>query len=164
MPLVIEDGTIVAGANSFTTDAELVAYAAARGKALPSTEAERDVLQILAVDYLTGRESQLQGTRTDNAQDLIYPRTGVYIRDALLGSNVIPKELKNAQMEASIAANSQPLNVTATMENVEEKTVGPITKTFFNGGSWATVRLDSVNIYLRPLLSQSAISGQLVRV
>lgn len=164
MALVIENGSIVAGANSFTTDAELVAYASDRGKTIPATEAARDILQILAVDYLTGRESQLQGTRTDDTQDLIYPRENVFIRDIALGANTIPKELKNAQMEAAIAANSQPLNVSGAIENVSGTTVGPITKTFFNGGSWATVRLDSVNIYLRPLLSQAAVSGRLVRV
>ena len=164
MSLIIETGTIVAGANSFTTDAEFVAYALARGKTIPATEAERDVLQILAVDYLTGREKQLQGTRTDGTQELIYPRENVYIRDVLLGSNSIPKELKNAQMEAGIAAASQSLTVNKVSENIEETTVGPITKTFFNGGSWATVRLDTVNIYLRPLLSQAAVSGQLIRV
>ena len=164
MSLIIEDGSIVAGANSFTTDAELVAYAAARGKSIPATEVDRDILQILAVDYLTGRESQLQGTRTDNDQDLVYPRQNVYIRDVLLGANVIPKELKNAQMEAAIAANGQPLNVTGTVENIQEDTVGPLTTTYFSGGSWETVRLDSVNIYLRPLLDQSSLGGQLVRV
>ena len=46
MALIIEDGTIVTGANSFTTDAEFVAYAALRGLVIPATEAERNPLQI----------------------------------------------------------------------------------------------------------------------
>ena len=52
MALIIEDGSIVEDANSFTTDAEFVAYADARGYTLPDTESVRDQLQIKAMDYL----------------------------------------------------------------------------------------------------------------
>ena len=102
MALVIETGLIVTGANSFTTDAELLAYALDRGITLPSLEADRDILQIKAVDYLTSKEDRFKGCRVSELQTLLYPRHSVYANGFLVASNVIPQNLKNAQMESAI--------------------------------------------------------------
>ena len=56
MALIIEDGTVVAGANSFATDAELQAYAAVRQVSLPAAQAEREALLITAIDYIVSKE------------------------------------------------------------------------------------------------------------
>ena len=44
MALIIEDGTIVDGANSFVTAAELVTYADDYGLSIPATTAEQERL------------------------------------------------------------------------------------------------------------------------
>ena len=63
MALIIETGAIIADANSFTTDAEFVTYAALRGFTIPATESERNTLQIKAVDYLFSKELSMKGAR-----------------------------------------------------------------------------------------------------
>src|SRR5690606_40416418 len=71
--LIVEDGTIVAGANSFVTEAEIVAYALARGTNLPhTTDEELDavaVLGIKAMDYLAiqPRKGDRKGTRLNSS-------------------------------------------------------------------------------------------------
>ncbi len=162
MTLIIEDGSIVANANSFTTDAELVAYAAERGLTVPATESERDQLQIRGVDYLTSQEDYLNGVRVSSVQELIYPRSGVYINGFAFASDDIPKELKYAQMEAAIAANTQDLLVNGQGQNIESEKVDVLEISYFSGGSWDSVRLDRVNAYLNRLLKNT--SGQLVRI
>ena len=106
MALVIEDGTIVTGANSFTTDAEFTAYATARNLTLPATEAERDALQIKAVDYLFSKESDMKGSRINAVQGLMYPRSGVCAFGFNVAINAIPVSLKNAQMELGVQVNT----------------------------------------------------------
>ena len=97
MALIIEDGSNVTNANSFNTDAELVAYAASRGLTLPATEAERDILQILAMDFVTDNEDDMQGYRVTSDQALSFPRTGVVVNGFLNESDKIPVTLKKAQ-------------------------------------------------------------------
>ena len=64
MALIIEDGSGVANANSFTTDAEFVAYASIKGYVIPATESERDTLQVNGYDFISFTyESRLQGER-----------------------------------------------------------------------------------------------------
>ncbi len=49
MAIVVEDGTQVAGANSYVSESDLTTYASDRGVALSETES---VLIIKAMDYL----------------------------------------------------------------------------------------------------------------
>lgn len=117
MALEIEDGTGKANANSYVTVAELEAYAEARGVVLPNTEAAVETLLIQAMDYVESFRAKYQGRKTwprpdmdaahPHAQALQWPRTGVVIDcDYNLPDNVIPQELKSAQMQAAIEAHN----------------------------------------------------------
>lgn len=164
MALIIEDGTIVVDANSFTTDTELVAFAEARGKELPATESERDQLQILAVDYLTSSEPKMKGSRVSKDQELCYPRSGVTINGFAVASDEIPKNLKNAQMELAILANSSGLFIDGSSQNIQREKVDVLEVSYFSGGSWSTVRTDSADTYLKPLLKLGGSSAIMVRI
>lgn len=153
MTLIIEDGTNVAGANSFNTDAELQAYAASRGLTLPVTEAERDTLQILAMDFITDNEWDMQGYRVTSDQALSFPRVGVEMHGYLNASDIIPVTLKNAQNEASIAAYTQALLTNSTTNNIQKEKVDVIETSYFKGGSISKARLDRVWNYLKPILN-----------
>ncbi len=153
MSLTIEDGSIVAGANSYTTDAEFVAYAADRGFIIPSTESERDILQILAIDYLDGLNYKGYRTEPSN-QSLAFPRHGIYANDRWISSDEIPNELKNAQMEAAIAANSQDLLVNESKSNVSREKMDVLEVAYFSGGQWSKVRLGRVSSYLNPFIDR----------
>ena len=165
MALIIEDGSIVAGANSFTTDAEFVAYAAARNLTLPATEAERDALQILAVDYLFSKETEMKGYRVSQDQTLMYPRKGVCAYNFNVASDAIPTSLKNAQMELGIQANTSGLLINATSQNIASISLdGVISESYFSGGSWEQVRTDRADAYLDPLLVNNGSNNIMVRV
>ena len=152
MALTVEDGSVIANANSYTTDAELVAYAAERGLTIPAVEADRDVLQVLAKDYIDGLD--FLGYRADPSnQYLSFPRSGVYAYDRVIASDEIPKELKYAQMEAAIAAYTQSLLVNESKSNVQSEKMDVLSVSYFSGGSWTKVRLGRVMNYIRPFLN-----------
>lgn len=152
MALLIEDGTGVAGANSYVTDLEYTDYATARGLTVGVDAEAREIELISSMDYLFSRESDMQGERTEGAQENVYPRANVFIRDIRLDSDSIPIELKNAQMEGGAAANSQSLLINETTQNVASKKLDVMETSFFSGGSFKNVRLDRVINYLKPLL------------
>lgn len=163
MALIIEDGSIVAGANSFTTDAEFQAYALARGEDLPATEAERDALQIRAVDYLFLKESKMQGCRVNKSQPLMFPRIGVCLFGFDVDSNEIPDNLKNAQMEAALYENVSDLMVNSSGQNIAREKLDVMEVAYFSGGSRSTGDYQTVDAYLEPLLATNK-RGQLVRI
>ncbi len=153
--LTIEDGTIIAGANSFTTDVELLAYAAARGVTLPATEVDRDILQIKSIDYLFSKELSMAGCRINSTQTLPYPRFGVVLNGFQVAIDSIPQNLKNAQMEAAIQAVSSPLLTNATINNVQREKLDTLEIEYFDGGKWTNNQFDAINAYLRPLLKRT---------
>lgn len=105
--IVIEDGSQVAGANSYVTEAELTTYATDRGLTLTGTPA---VLLIQAMDYI--EEQDFKGFKTSKEQPLQWPRYGVWIDGYDIASDVIPQLLKDCQMEAALAtdAGNNPLS------------------------------------------------------
>lgn len=153
MTLIIEDGSIVANANSFVTDAELVIYAAGRGLTIPATESDREPLLMRAMDYLAGVESDMQGVRISSEQVLSFPRNGVYINDFIVNSDTIPKELKNSQMELAIQANTDELLINDTVSNLSGFNVdGVYSESYFKGGSKSQIRTGRADVYLDLLL------------
>ena len=111
MALTIEDGTGKADSNSYVTVAEAQAYAAARGVALPSDEAEVEALLVKAMDYLEAQRKLYTGERTWAAatgahpavQALQWPRTGALLDcKYAIAEDSIPAELKRAQMQAAM--------------------------------------------------------------
>ena len=154
MALIIENGSLVNGANSYASDAEYVAYAAARGKVIGSTEAAREVELVKAMDYIERNRESFKGTKRERTQALQWPRYGVWVDGYYVDEDTIPSELKNAQLEAAIAATSQDLLITGTNSNVQSESIGQLSTSYFSGGSYESVRLDTVDAYLNVLLKR----------
>jgi ABC-type hemin transport system ATPase subunit len=161
MALVIEDGTQIENANSYATDAEFSAYAAARNFTIPALEADRDVLMIKAMDYLADMESEMKGVRVSSSQAVSYPRSDVLTYGFIVNSDAIPQSLKNAQMEAAIAAYTQELLSNAVVNNVQSEAVDVISTSYFDGGNDSRIKLDRVIAQLKHLLIDN---NQLLRV
>jgi hypothetical protein len=105
MPLVVEDGTGKVDAQSYVTESELLAYAAARGFVWnfdPQTDEKLDPLLVNAADYLNGLESSFCGTRTTSSQALAWPRRGVELFDDMFPHNAIPRAVKDAQCQLAL--------------------------------------------------------------
>lgn len=156
MMLTIEDGSIVANADSYTTDAEFVAYAAARGYTIAATESDRDILQIKAGDYLLSLEDDYKGSRVDIDQTLSFPRYGVYANDFLIPSDSIPQSLKNAQMELAAQVYTTELLVNGSSDSnlASFEVDGVYSETYFKSGSSYTVTAKA-DAYLTSLLESS---------
>lgn len=90
--------TVTVGTDSYVTEAELTAYATARGETLT---ADGSVLLIKAMDYL--ESLSYKGEKTSLTQALSWPRSGVYVDGYLLPSGDVPQLIKDAQMAVAIS-------------------------------------------------------------
>lgn len=102
MALVIEDGSIVAGANSYITVAQLKAYASDRGVELPADDSALEPMIVQAGDYLNSYEPKFKGKRVDPTQSMAWPRNGAVIYGVEFVDNAIPAQLIAAQCQAAI--------------------------------------------------------------
>jgi len=165
--LIIEDGSIVANANSFATDAELKAYANIRGFAIPATQPAREALLVQAIDYLASKESMLSGSMVNIDQELPYPRVGACAKGFDIpstGLKSIPNDIKKAQMELAIQANTTELLVNNSNKNIQKEKVDTLERTYFNGGSWSQVETGRADAYLKPFYSNGGSSNMMGRV
>ncbi len=148
--LVVEDGTIVSGANSYNTEAEVVAYAAIYGVTMTTGQAETYVLR--GRSYL---DTQIyQGQQVDfGLQELPFPRKYVYIEDNLLDDDAIPTLLKKAECElAVILFGGQDPQVTITKDDsVLSKKFDVFEKTYMENAVSSPI-FTRLNAYLGPLL------------
>ena len=111
--IIIEDGTVVPGANSYASEAELTTYAADRGITLT---AATDVLLIKAMDYI--ESLSFIGTKSSEGQALQWPRNSVYIDGYYVESTTIPAALKTGQIATALAIDSE----NSPLANVERAT------------------------------------------
>lgn len=156
MPLVIENGSLVAGANSYVSVAEARAYAAARASTFPADDTEAEAALIVAMDYLEGFRDQFKGKKVDPAtQALQWPRTGVQIDGWDVPADHIPKELKAAQMQLAVesAAGTDLMPTGDGREVIREKVDVLETEYAPGAGGAPQPVLAKVRALLAPLLS-----------
>lgn len=146
MAIVVEDGSIVTGANSYVTEAELTTYATARGVTLTI---DTEQLLIRAMDYIEGLS--YKGIKLTDAQPLQWPRSGVVVDRYAVDIDEIPDELKNGEMEAALAIDNGQDQLADIGRVKQSATVGPISVDYVIGtGSTTLVR--KINNQLRKLL------------
>lgn len=158
MALLVEDGSIVAGANSYNDLDEIKVYALARNRVLPDDDEIISGYAIRAMDYLETFREQYKGTVTDPAQSLQFPRTSVVIDDIALDPNTIPALIKAAQnqlvIEQASGVELQPTLVLA--DRVKRKKIGPIDTEWFDGQSTGIApQIAAVAAMIGPLLNIS---------
>lgn len=154
MTLIVEDGSEVAGANTYISDDDYTTYAAARGLVVGIDAPAREVELIKAMDYIESHRRQFKGLKITDTQPLQWPRVAVWVDSFPVDSDEIPQELKNAQAEAAaaISASIDPLRNEDTQNIKREKVEGAVEVEYFEGGSWTSPRLDRADAQLRPLL------------
>lgn len=155
MTITVETGAGVANANSYVTLAEARTYAKARGVTLTAFDDVLEQYLIKAMDYLESLRADYRGIKTDSTYALQWPRYGVYLDGVELDSNVIPTELKNAQVALAMAVQDG-VDLMPTQSGdafvVSEK-VGPIETRYSEGVSVSGVPIvRSVEALLAPLL------------
>lgn len=151
MALIIEDGSIVANADSYVTTAEITAYANKRGFTVPASESDLEKIAILAIDYMQSKK--YIGNLVEAGQALAFPRRE--IED--LADDVIPQAIKNAQIELAIAAHTNDLLMSEPTATVQSESTGTTSTTYLGGLSSAFVS-ERVNMFLSQYLRPYSVN------
>lgn len=161
MALIVEDGTGKTDSNTYVTAEQARAYAEARGIELPADDGEVESMLVSAMDYLEAQRARYQGTKTyPGVQALQWPRTGVILDCSYqLPDNVIPVELKNAQMALALEVFAgNPLMPSSDGRVVKREKVDVIEREFMTGNDLETGGLPApsfpgVDALLAPLFA-----------
>jgi hypothetical protein len=129
---------VVVGTDSYATEAELLAYATARGITISGDQTQ---LLIRAMDFLENQ--RFIGYKAASDQALQWPRTGVMIDGWDIDSTVTPNKVKVAQMEVALSmdADSDPMAVTDP--DVKSQTVGTISITYQDKSQTKRPKIDT---------------------
>ena len=129
----------------YTTDDEYAEYAAARGYMLTGDP----LVQLqLALDWL--ELQPFKGSKTDPAQVLEWPRDG---------NTEIPDKIVQAQLEAALVYNAGGNLMASIGKMVTEKTVGPLTTKYAEGGP-QTIMYPKLSMLLRGYVTNGYGSTQ----
>lgn len=129
----------------YTTDDEYSAYAISRGYVLSGDP----LVQLqLALDWL--ELQPFKGAKTDEAQALEWPRDG---------NTEIPDKIVQAQLEAALVYNAGGNLMASIGKMVTEKTVGPLTTKYAEGGP-QTIMYPKLSMLLRGYLTNGYGSTQ----
>ena len=144
--IIIEDGTVVPGANSYVTEAELTTYAADRGITLT---AATDVLLIKAMDYI--ESLSFIGSKGSEGQPLQWPRSNVYIDGFYFVPTTIPPALQTGQIATALAidADTGPL---ATVDRSTKREKVDVIEVEYMDSAAAQPIVKTINAAMRKLL------------
>ena len=101
MALTVEDGTIVAGADSYVTRSEFITYAYNRNITVDDDINTDEILRT-AFDYIDSQEHKLHGERVYDVNASAFPRYNLSIDGYDYDSSTIPEQVKKCQMELAI--------------------------------------------------------------
>lgn len=146
MPLLIEDGSGVAGADSWVTEAEATTYWSDRQvtdwtDALPAV---REAKLREAADYLM-LAYRWPGQPSTIVQRLPWPRSGVRSGSSLYPTNAIPTQVIDAQKVLAVEALSTPLLLRAPAPDRQLIEETKSAKGFSKTLKYATSPVDAVS-------------------
>ena len=158
MALVVEDGSVTPGADSYVSLANARALAASYGLALPADDTAAEVALRNGAVYVGLQEPSMCGRRVSASQSLAYPRQGVSLYGFALASDVIPPQVIHAQVVAAVEYG-EGTDVRASSDGrvtESERVEGAVTVSYFNNGATgATTTITAAMDALRPLLCGS---------
>jgi len=172
MTLIVEDGSVVAGANSFITVAEWEAYLTLYGKMATGNTTAKETALIKAQRAISTRYT-FDGTPVEQEQSTCLPRTWTKaVRGFVPASDAVLQDFKDAQAELAydIQHGADPFATrTSRGENVTSETskAGPVeTSVTYGGGGSNYDSLDMSNYtashaLLRPYLAAGSGGAQI---
>lgn len=146
MAIIIEDGSIVAGANSYASESQLSDYADVRGISLLISQ---DELLIRAMDFI--EQLDYVGSRLTKDQPLQWPRDNVFIDGFPYSKSEIPPQLIKAQLAVAISINAgvDPLS---TIERATKKEKLDVLEVEYQDNASATPVIRAVNAAIRKIV------------
>jgi len=166
MALIVEDGSIVTGAESYIGVTDADTYHSNRGNATwaaLTTEVKEQLLR-KSTDYMVARYRTLwRGYRKTATQSLDFPRSFCYLEPFvygavgaypfLLADNIVPNEVKNACAELALKANDSALMADIGQAVIREKV--DVIEVEYDKFSPAQTRYSQIDAMLSVFLSSS---------
>lgn len=154
MSLIVEDGSIVTGAESYISVTDASTYHTARGNAAwaaLASDTVREQCLRKATDYMEQvYRSRWQGCRVGETQALSWPRYDVEVEGYAIDSDVVPDAVKRACAELALKVSSAEL-LADQSQGVLSEQVGPIAVTY-DKSSPQRVRYPAIDAVLSPYL------------
>jgi len=144
MAFLVEDGTIVAGATSYTTVAYYKAYWLDRGVTVAETDPVIEAALVIVTQYVD-LMNRWKGYIVDDAQELDWPRSSILDDEGrVIEQTEIPTKLQNAICEyasAQIVSTISPEpSLTGEVKKTKRK-LGPLeTETEYTENGSRTIR------------------------
>jgi len=169
MALIVEDGSNVAGAESYQTVAAATTYHSNRGNAAWAALSTAEMEEALrkGTDYMRqAYRGMWKGLRFKSSQALDWPRANVGIEDEpygnLVATNVVPQEVKDACALYALKASAAELAPDLGQIVISEA-VGPLSVTY-SASSPQHTRFRAIDMLLRPYLTGGGVMTKLARV
>lgn len=160
MAITVEDGSGVAGANSYISIADAKAWASSRGLTFPTVDADVEKVLLSAMDYLESLRAQYSGSKSDPANPLQWPRQKATLDGVLILPTVIPTELKSAQVQLAYEAQTTELQPTGSGQEVASEQVDVLNVSYFKRGlSTVQPQFNKALAFLQPLLKTGGAFG-----
>ena len=163
MTLVVEDGTLIEGANTYLSLDDVRAYALARGTTLTSNDTKLTTYVVQAMDYLESFADEFKGTKTSSDQSLQWPRTDVVIDGSDYPDDEIPIAVKHA-LGRLIMDISSGIVLMPTVEGgpfVTEEQIGTIRTAYSQTiGTSGKPKLTAFKTIIKPVIKTN--SGLLI--
>jgi len=163
MALIVEDGSVVANAESYISvanaDTYIASYLNSSTWTAQSTASKERFLR-RATQYVDNRYGpDFSGDRVDSDQVLDWPRANASIEGYLFESDAIPQQLKDAVCEVATKLNDGVLLTTDSEDgNIESEMVqvGPIkVDTEYVGTKEPLSVFPDVDLIIAPLLNRT---------
>ena len=170
MSLIIEDGSLPAGADSYVTVAEVRAFADARAlTGVPVADDDVEPHCRLSSDYVNGIEYKFQGLRVSADQVLTWPRSPVTVHGFEVDNDEIPQQLKDGCCQLAIdSANGTNLQPSIAGKVTTKEKVGTLEVTFSEKSTAdGTVDFAIVDSLFNPLFAsqfQSSGGNRFIRI
>lgn len=168
MTLIVENGDIVAGSESYESVSGADLYHSNRGNSAWAalTTQQKEIALRKATDYLTQNyRNKWEGFRVSPYQSLDWPRYYTTTNDtgglSLIEPNVIPVEIRNACCELALRSVNEDLNPDIGRETISES-IGSISVTY-SQGSRQNKQFKSVEMMLMPFLKNGGSRVGIVR-
>lgn len=132
---------LVVGTDTYVTEAELTAYATARGITILASN--KEIILLKAMDYI--EIQSYWGTKTDPDQELEFPRNG---------ETIVPEKIKTAQIVTALLIDSGE-NMFPTPEQAIKREKIDIIEIEYQDFTNSLKNYPQLNKLLTPFLSSS---------
>lgn len=101
--VIVEDGSLVSGANSLVSEADYAAYASLLGVNLTGDPSSQ---LFTAMEFINSHERQLKGTLVSREQGVAYPRSDLFLQGWSWLNTEIPRQAILLQKTVALDINA----------------------------------------------------------